>query len=185
MDGFTVSVDSAATRRDLERLTGRSLERAIAFALNRTIKSVAAESSRLIRTEITMKAPAVKKRLRVGKARTSDLTARLTVGAKPSPLTDFAGTRQVRLGVSVKIKQRGGRKVIRGAFLTRFKSGRFTAATREIRDGRRVGRLPIRQLLSTSPAAAVRRPLVLRRLEDHALERFGIEFARETKRLLS
>ncbi len=184
MDGFTVTIDARSTRRDLEKLTGRSLEKAIAYALNRSIKSVGAEGGRLVRNELTMKAPAVRKRLTVSKARTSDLEARLSVGAKPSPLTDFAGTRQTAKGVSVKIKKHGSRKVIRHAFLTRFKSGRYTAATREIRNGKRVARLPIRQLVSTSLAAVVRKPLVLGKLASHARERFGIEFERELNRLL-
>ena len=182
--GFSISLDTKATRRDLARLSGRNMEKAIASALNRTIKSVAAEGNRQIREELNLQTPALRKRLKVGKARTGDLTARFTVFAKPSPLTDFRGTRQTARGVSVKIKTKGARKTIRGAFLVRFKSGRFTAVTRRTIGGKRVGRLPVDQLFSTSAVGALGKPRVLVALEAHARKRYAIELAHEIKRLL-
>lgn len=64
---------------------------------------------------------------------------------QPISLTGFTGTRKTNKGLSVDLKKSTGRKIIPHAFLASMKSGHKGGYLRQIKNGKRVGRLPIEE----------------------------------------
>jgi len=91
-------------------------------ALNRTIRGVHAEASRLIRAEINIPANRVRRDLHVRRASAATLTATLLLASKPTPLIVFKA-RATRRGVTYQIEKDEGRKLLRGAFIATMASG--------------------------------------------------------------
>lgn len=118
--------------------------RAVASALNKVTAQAKTAMSREIRAEFSINTATVNQALRVERATSRGrlrLVAALSSVSRPGRrslnLGHFA-PRQTKLGVTVKVKRRGPRKLIRGAFLING------GATVMIRVGR--SRLPIKAL---------------------------------------
>jgi hypothetical protein len=170
---------------DLETLGEDLAGKAMARALNRTATTVRTTAVRWTRLNLNIKTGDVNKLIKQRRAVVHTLggaEATITVTAKAAPLSRF-GARQTRKGVSVKVKRTGSRKVVKGAFLARLRSGHLGVF-------KRVGdaRLPIKELFSTAVVQYLDDELILERLGNVARTRFEkaidaeIQF-RMTKRL--
>jgi hypothetical protein len=135
----------AELRADRENVT-----KAQARALNRTAEQLRTEAGREIRKEynVTLRGIRQASKIRRASPRSKFPRAEVSFSGRAINLFEF-GARQVKKGVTVKVKVRGGRKLIESAFLQTIKSGQ-NAGKRGV--FRRVGkaRYPIRFLPSIS-----------------------------------
>lgn len=99
-------------------------ERAHRRTINDLTLQSATASSRKIRERYTVKAGELKKKLRTRLLTAGSRVAKIRVEGRRLGLLAFAGTRQTKTGVSVKLKHQGRRKIIRHAFLREIKGGR-------------------------------------------------------------
>lgn len=143
-------------RSQLGILRERGLERALTRALSKaggdTIRAISAASTRAVRFRKRVKAKRVRDAFRLrfprGAKHLDDLQWALVVSRQPIPLADYPRS-QTKKGVSVGVNK-GKRSLIKGAFLATLKSGHSGVFVREKIGSKRVGRLPIRELFSST-----------------------------------
>ena len=117
-----VETDFADVQRKLDLLQSDIAIKVAARSINRAIEQARTQMSREITREYVIDSRFVKDRLRIRRAtfRQGMLNIEASLGANSKPrsanLIRF-GARQVKGGVSVKIRRAGGRKVIQGAFI--------------------------------------------------------------------
>lgn len=86
-------------------------------SLNKTLTSVKSQAAKSVAQDLNVTQKRIKADfLKSHKASWNNPTAGFVAQGKPLPLVDFIGTRQVRKGVSVKIKKSGAREIIKHAF---------------------------------------------------------------------
>ena len=146
---INVSIDRVVTRRIRNRMrhVARNLGRAQAAAINRTITGTIAQGSKLIRSEVNVKAARIKKNIKKDRATAGRPTGYFDVSGAHVPVSDM-GARQTRAGVTYKRYRSGGRMLIKGAFIAtvgRLKPGRESSGHRGVfrREGKK--RLPINE----------------------------------------
>jgi hypothetical protein len=103
------------------RLDATEMRTATMRALNRAADGTRVDAGRKIRETYNVTNKVLQPAFYVRKATRDFLTAVVGASGRPMRLIGF-GARQVAAGVSVAIK-RGSRKVLRGAFIARMKSG--------------------------------------------------------------
>lgn len=120
---LTISTNFADVQRKLDALQADMRNTVLVRTVNKTIDGAKVDMGRSIRQEFNVTATYVRERLRVRKA--SFKAGRFNVEAeliggnskrRSANVIAFAA-RQVKAGVSVKIKRAGSRKVIKGAFI--------------------------------------------------------------------
>jgi hypothetical protein len=119
-------------------------------ALNRAIRRAFTESSRKVREVYNVKAKDVKKYTKIRRATGANPSAELRIKGQRLPVMVF-GARQTAKGVSVRIKKKGGRKLIRSAFIRTLKSGKTSVFRRRQKGSKLVPRLPIDLLTTLDP----------------------------------
>lgn len=173
-----IDFDAIPAARELEALSDALRDRILGRVLNRVVRSVAVAASKSIREELTLPARDVRRALTVRGTRGRLLEARITISGRAVGLVRYRA-RQVRRGVSVQVKRRGGRKVVRGAFIARMRSGHEGVFRRQVEGGKRVPRLPIKELFSTSPAEVIGDRGIEASLSRLAQQRFAKELTHE------
>ncbi|MBF0590301.1 MAG: phage tail protein [Magnetococcales bacterium] len=171
-----------ALKREM-RLLGNNAPRVIRRTLNRTLTNERTFLSKRIRQEVILKAAIIKRHMRLNRARGQHFDASVRIFGKPLGMENF-GARQVRRGVSVKIRKNKPRELIHSGFRVRPGSKRLKAGTFFIRKrgrrGKRVARLPIKRLLGPSvPAIVGENPKLLNEATDYGAERLTINAQRE------
>lgn len=159
-------------------LADKYVNRAVVGALNKMATTVRAEAARKIGREYNIKIGAAKSQMWITRATKGQLTASIRVSGRPIPLVEF-DARRVGRGVSVKVK--GARKVVAGAFIATMKTGHTGVYVREAAGGRRVGRLPIRQLFSLSLPVAFTQKQIMDALLAVASARFAETLRQEVR----
>jgi len=91
-------------------------------AINDTLAGVKTDASAEIRSIITAKKSAVDGTFRTVKATVTQLSGLVSSSGPPLPLIEFSA-RQTKAGVSVQVKKKNPRSVIKGAFIQTLKSG--------------------------------------------------------------
>jgi hypothetical protein len=119
---LTITTNFPDIQRQLNSLRAEVGNQATARALNRTVEIARTRMIREITGEYRVKASFVRERLQIRKAIASGaITLEAALAAKSakgrSANVIAFGARQVAAGVSVKIRQSGGRKTIKGAFI--------------------------------------------------------------------
>lgn len=97
----------------------------IARALNKALKNTKTFTVKIIRETYMIKASRIKQNLKSKKASKNGLNAVLDATGKRISLISF-GARQVKKGVSYKIRKEGGRELIPGAYIAPGKGGKGT-----------------------------------------------------------
>lgn len=164
-------------------------DKATVMALNKTIVQLGTEAGREIRKVYNLKLKAIRKAMKLLKARNGSKypRAELTFSGRPIPLIEF-GARQNATGVSVKILKQGGRKTVPHAFITELTRnnarGGGSAGIQNV--FRRVGRarLPIKNLRSVSIPVMAERAAIAKTLEAFADERYDRNFDQALSYLL-
>lgn len=117
-------------RHDTKRIVAEiradhaNITRATANAINRTADELRTQAGRIIREEYNVTLRGIRQASRVRKAspRSKFPRAEVSFSGRRINLYEF-GARQLKKGVTVKVKVRGGRKLIEGAFIQTLKSG--------------------------------------------------------------
>ncbi|NDV20001.1 hypothetical protein GO013_11265 [Pseudodesulfovibrio sp. JC047] len=138
-------------------------------AVNRTADGARTDSVRLIRQHLMLKAKSVRDNIRVVKGTKDRPVARLIAkGKKGLPLLGNypvrpgrLGTRKPKEGVSVQIKKHGTRKILKGSFLAKMKSGHVGVFKRE----KGAKRLPVKQLFGVGFIGLMERGMIHRKLK--------------------
>lgn len=178
---ISVSTNFADVAKQITELHADVAAKASARAINATIAQAKTLMSREIRKEYVLSAAKVNDALRVNKAFAKDglfnLEASLESPSKKGRslnLINFAA-RQTDKGVSFKIRRDGGRKLIKGAFISTINGG--TAVFK------RVGkeRFPIVPKQSIGVSQMFNQRRINKLVLDAINERFPVIFAREAK----
>lgn len=162
---------------------------ALNATLNKTIITVRAGASKQVTSQYAIKARDVKKTMTTKRSSFSNLRSELTSADSRLPLALFSPT-QKKKGVSVKVKKRAPRQVVRHAFIATMRNGHvgvFTTSRRTLRNVRRRKRVPRRgpapnySELPIDEAITIAIPQVwdLRESEREAAVRAPIVFERE------
>ena len=114
--------------RGIEDVVPKVLSRAI----NDTLAGVKTDASAEIRTIITAKKSAVDATFKTLKATVTFLSGMVQNSGAPLPLIDFSAN-QTKAGVSVQVKKKNPRAVLKGAFIQTMKSGHKGVFWREYR----------------------------------------------------
>jgi len=119
---LTIDTNFPDVQRQVDGLRKEIADKATARALNRAIEQARTAMSREIRTEFMVDKKFVGERLRINRASFKAgkvyLHASLDAQEKPRSANLIRFTaRKVALGVSVKIKKTGGRKILPGSFI--------------------------------------------------------------------
>ena len=122
---LTISTNFPEVERALDQLRADIADRVRVRSVNRTMEQARTAMSREIRQDYALTASYVRERLTLSKAvfRGGRLTVEATLSGSGSRRGSRAANviafdaKQVKAGVSVKIKRNGGRKVIAGAFV--------------------------------------------------------------------
>lgn len=173
-----VKIDLRAAKAALDALASRDARAAVNQALGRATRSTQAEASRIVREELNIKATALSSRngRTITTTRPSALAASVKIRGQGLPLSQFKGTRQTKLGLSVQVLKGKPRTVLGSRFLHPLTG---TSVDRAKLGSRRVPRTPIRVSWGPAIAQVLGRPAVLERLKGHAVNRFGVELRRE------
>lgn len=107
--------------KPLERAEKR-ITRIARRAANSTARRGRTVLRRRIQQQVNLKARDINKEITTQTARGGSTTAIIRVSAKDKQLSNF-GARDTKKGVTVRVKAGGSRKLIRGAFMPRLKSG--------------------------------------------------------------
>lgn len=176
-------------------LSAKQMNDAKRIALNKMAEQSKVAAARLVRAAgYKAKASVIKNGIKIQRATSGNLTARLTATGRPMPLMEFSASwgGYKSKGVSVSVKS--GRKVIAGAFIAEMPNGKKIVAVRADnakhkkvagRNGPAWHALPIRQLYGPSVADMMAAPEVQKALFDLYDQKFPQLLAHEYKRLTS
>ncbi len=128
----------------IARLNDDIVRKALVRTLNEVQRSAFKASRKEIRKVYAVKDGDIRKTTRIERANKSTLRATLFIKGKQMPIMYF-GARQVKKGVSVKIKKNGGRKLIKGAFIGKVFEDKVNVYKRK---GRK--RFPLETVTTTS-----------------------------------
>jgi hypothetical protein len=175
--GVRISVRSDMKRTVAEfSLERKKIRTATYRALNRAQNKVSTEAGREIRKVYNVRQKAITSAFRKLRASMSKLTARLVIEGVRIGLIEFAA-RQTKRGVTVRILKSGGRKLVKGAFITASTRGNYRGGGSQgiNQVWRRAGkeRYPIFPLRSVSIPQAFMNKAVLAVLDKHATETFN------------
>lgn len=121
--------------------------------LNKTATQVKTKAVKTITDKYTLKPTYVKGKVKIIRARGNRLYAIIESGGFRLSLLRY-GARQIKMGISVKVKKRGGRKRIASAFKETMRGNVGIFIRRRIGGGKkRYGRLPVEAI--TGPALPV------------------------------
>lgn len=122
-------------------------------ATNKIAKQAKTQASKDIREEYAIKKSDLDKNIIVTKPN-SNYVAKISTKKGSLPLAKFGRPSQKKTGVSVEIK-RGQKKIIKGSFIAVMKSGHKGVFERAEVGGKKVARLPIKELHSKAAAHIV------------------------------
>ncbi len=157
--------------RDVERMLkglGRTADKVITRALNRTIKPVESAAVKSLSKDMRLTQKVVRKSFHINRANFATRKAQINVFGKRVPLIDY-GARQTKKGVTYKAPK-GGRGLVAGGFLSTMRSGHKGVFKRAGK-----GRLPIQQLYGPSVPYVFLKRHIQRAMDSVAKERWDKE----------
>jgi hypothetical protein len=196
---LSISTNFAEVQRKLDALQSDIRNTVMVRTINKTIDIAKTDMSKSIRKEFNVTAAYVREKLKVRKASFKagrfSVVAELIGGDGRSRSTNVIryAAKQVKQGVSVKIKRTGGRKVISGAFIanggrtvfvrvsgTTMKSRSRYAGTKHAEQIDKVDAIDVPMMFTTTRinSAVIRAiqsklPAIFEREARYALSRFG------------
>lgn len=124
LENYEPEVDTKDLRQvqeELQELSGQVPHVAVR-ALNKAMKGTKTDMVAIVRESHTFKATALRKRLKINRATRADISGSVESRGNPIHLTDMAGTRQTKKGVTVNVKKDTGRQLIPRAFKAKSKT---------------------------------------------------------------
>lgn len=130
----------ADVRRAVSGIKNGSVK-VITRSVNKTLTGIRTDAVQEIYNVLNLTKKRIRRDFTIRKMNWSDPVAKISSTGRPVSLTTFSGTRQVKSGVSVKVKRSASRKVIRHAFIETVKGARqaFRREYRGPRSPHRVG----------------------------------------------
>jgi len=122
-------------------------DRVIQQAVNKTLTGVRTDATNEVAKVITPTKTAIRKTMTVYKMTAGDGNAFVKCVGGPLNLIEFKA-RQTKKGVTVQVKESGGRKLIKHAFIQTMKNGKRLVLWRVTKGGKRVARYPIEAMSS-------------------------------------
>ena len=163
----------------------KGFPKAFSRALNKAVEGTRTDMVALVRKDYNYKAAAVRKRISLQKATYAVLNAAVRSSGGEVHLTDIAGTRQTKKGVSVNVKKSTGRKLIPRAFIRPGRrSKKQIVFRRRMVGGKMVGRTPIDARYTSHPEQIYNTPENWAQLEKAAVIRLNKNFAHEVDAIL-
>lgn len=178
----TIKVDVQSNIREVVANFGRKADairdKATVRALNRALDATATQANRKVRERYNVRAAAVARAMEKKRAfgAQAALAATLVFRGRRMNLLDF-GARQTKVGVSVKVKVDGPRKVLPGTFIATNTHSGFTGVFRRVGKSR----YPIKNLRSVSIPQMVRTEVVMKALKAVATEAFVRNFKQQVQ----
>lgn len=180
----SISIDSADIERakdDLNRLTNEMPHVAVR-ALNKAMTGVKTDMVAIIRERYNYKAAALRKRISITKANRQNIRGIVQSKGGAVHLTDIAGTRQTKKGITVDVRKDTGRQLIPRAFLQM--SGGKKIAYRRVGDppgqiAKLVGRYPIQAITTAHPEVLYNAPDNWARVSQASADRLDTNIQRE------
>ena len=164
---------------DLRQLAGEMPHVAVR-ALNKTMTGVKTDMVNVVREGYNFKAGALKKRMRISKANRASIQGYVQSKGRPMHLTDIAGTRQTKSGVSVNVRKSTGRQLIPRAFINVGRnSGKKLVFRRAEEGGQMVARYPIEARYAPHPEHVYNAPHNWAKIQGKAAERLDKNIGRE------
>lgn len=182
---LNVKSDVARMVKSMNRATREKVPQALSQSMNTTIVKARTVADEGIRKELNLKKKQVFKRLTIFKSNRKKLIATLIASGRPIPVVDF-GAKQTKRGVSFKIKNDRGRRLVKGAFIATMRSGHkgvFQRTFKKDINPKKHG-LPIDELFTTSIPQAFTNNEIKKALKKLADTFLIPEFGRNLKRLL-
>lgn len=169
---FDIDIRDAITtvQREFSHLSGQQLRQATARAINHTAAKAKTEAARVISKRYPhLSAKTAKDTIDIRKAYAGNLTGFVISSGRVLPVRGFKG-RQINDGVSVNIA--GQRKVIKGAFIRKMKSGHIGVFMR----GKYSGREFIRRTTRNKAQISTKNDLPIQELYTLSIPRaFGLK----------
>lgn len=128
----------------------QSVAKAELSANKKIARQVVTEIVKSAREKYSIKASSLKSATEIKHGTGNSVTSRIIISNKRMPLLQF-NPRKNQAGVSVMVLK-GNRKVVNSSFIALMSSGHSNIFIRKMNGGRRVPRLPIRQLYGPSAA---------------------------------
>ena len=175
--------DLGRVKDDLAELS-REMPHVAVRAINKALTGVKTDMKKLVREEYNYKAATLDKRMTATKATKANLTGIIVSKGGAVHLTDIAGTRQTKAGVSVDVRKSTGRKVIPRAFIaTGRNSGKQIVFRRKGsppgQHARLVSRHPIEAMYTAHPEVIYNAPHNWARIQVAAADRLDTNIQRE------
>lgn len=165
MAGYGVTIRKEDLREVERMMSGikNGYATVVSGAINETLKGTRTDTKAEIRKDVTVKAKAITKTIKLNRANRHRVFGALRSKGGFVPLIDYT-TRQTKKGVSVKVRKNGRWTLYPSAFITTMKSGHKGVFSREkppyrtqasnklpwkrfgLFEGHAYGRLPIKQL---------------------------------------
>jgi hypothetical protein len=141
---ISITLNDAQRKAVQQMLVGikNGLERAMPPAINRTISTGRTRIVRRIGNEIALRAKTIREAFTLGKASRAKPVGLIRIRRKPVPLVEF-NPRQTLAGVTVKVRKKEARQLLRSTFLGVMASGHEGVFERRREGPGRVPRLPI------------------------------------------
>lgn len=178
--GFTVHIDDRRINAAIQLLNNQA-PAAIARAFKRSGTAMRTQAIEVVRDETTIGLAAVRKAIPAPMlTRGTGTSVILRISGKEIGLINYTPKRTPQ-GVTVQVKKSKGRKLVRHAFLATMKSGHKGVFVRKTVGEKMVGRLPIKELFSTTVADMLNNETVLRRILRHGANTFSKELTHEIK----
>jgi hypothetical protein len=140
-----VSYDDIVKTQEALKSLALEYPKAAVRAVNASMTGVKTDMKKILRTDYNYKATTLESRIRIVKAKVNAFRGMIESKGKSVPLTDIAGTRQLKAGVKAKIRKDGSGDVIPSAFIQTVGSGKKVVLRRpmippKMRGGKRYGR---------------------------------------------
>jgi len=128
-------------------------QRARTRAINRTLAGARTDATTEVYKELNLTKTRIRKDFKIFRASRAWPHGQLQSKGKPVGVASFSGTRQTKKGVSVKIKRRGSRELLKHAFIATVKKARgafwrdYGLKRAKYKPGKPYGRMPERYRL--------------------------------------
>jgi hypothetical protein len=185
MSRISLRIDPKQLEEARAALSPSEFKRAAKSAINETIRSGITQISKQVRAELNLSASAVKDRMRPRLAKDT-LEGEITVSRKAVPLIEYK-PRQVKKGVTVRVRKNGPRELLKSTFIARMKSGHEGVYERRRKaGGKRFRRLPIDQRFGPTVIGVLAgKPGMLDEATDELSRKLSDRFASKVSFILS
>jgi hypothetical protein len=199
--GLKIDIDKAQLDGVKAMLSGISggADKALTRSINKSLVNVRTRAVKEIGADLNLKSSRIKKDFDIKKASFTKMVAFVRCQSVPPGLINFS-SRQVRKGVTTKVRKKGSRKLVKHAFIATFKGNKHVAKRINKHVGKgvlntnknrawgmmpRKYRFPIKILYAVRPADFMAQPQILNPLEEYASERVSTNLDHEAKAILN